>query len=361
MLRILFTALLLLHGVIHLMGFLKAVGAANLPQLGMVSRRAGLFWLLAAVLFVAATVLYLMKHSSWIYLALAAVIVSQTLILFSWKEAKWGTIANMIVLPVVLLSFTSHQFEKKYRSDAREQFRIRAAGSVPLITEADLQHLPPPVQQYLRYCEVVDKPRITNMRVVFEGQMRGKDQDWFPFTAEQYSFFDDPVRLFFMKGRMKGVVVPGYHRYVGVDASMNIRLFGLKDVVNLSGPELSKGETVILFNDWCLMAPGTLIDPRIRWEQLDQNRAKATFTNDSITVSAVLYFNQKGQLLDFISEDRYEVDRKQWFTFSTPVSEYRTFDGRKAANYGEALWHYPEGAFTYGRFRIKSIEYNVKK
>jgi len=353
--------LLVIHGLIHVMGFLKAFGYANLQQLGEIPRVAGSFWLLAGLLFVAGAGFLFLNYSLWMYLVLAAIVLSQVLIFFSWQEARWGTLANIILLPVVILTFTSHRFENNFRSDVRAQLQQQADTSSSLITEADLQHLPPPVQRYLRYCQVVGQPKIANMRVVFEGEMRGKDQDWFPFTAEQYSFFDTPVRLFFMKGRMKGIMVPGYHRYINTDASMNIRFFGLKDLVSVKGAEISKGETVTLLNDWCLMAPGSLIDPRISWEQLGQNRVRAIFANDSITVSAVLYFNRKGQLLDFISEDRYEVNRKQWFTFSTPVSEYRTYGERKAVSYGEAVWHYPEGVFTYGRFRIKRIEYNVEK
>ena len=50
--------LLLLHGFIHLMGFAKAFGYAELPQLAQpISRRWGVVWLLAGGLVVATAVM----------------------------------------------------------------------------------------------------------------------------------------------------------------------------------------------------------------------------------------------------------------------------------------------------------------
>lgn len=42
---------------------------------------------------------------------------------------------------------------------------------------------------------------------------------------------------------------------------------------------MDKTETVTLFNDMCLMAPATLIDRRIQWQEIDRNSVKATFIN----------------------------------------------------------------------------------
>lgn len=49
------------------------------------------------------------------------------------------------------------------------------------------------------------------------------------------------------------------------------------------------------------------------------------------------------------------------FRWTTPVSNYKEFEGRKIPTAGKTIWHYPEGDFTYGVFELKSIEYNVVK
>lgn len=358
MLKYFFAFIILMHALIHFMGFAKAYGYGDIKQLTLpISKSAGSLWMLTAFLFTEATILFLLKKESWIYLAVPAAVLSQILIVMVWKDAKWGTIANLIVLIVAVLAFTTVQFEKAFRADVKK--RLEQTKATAILSEADIQHLPPPVQRYLRYSNVIGKPKPNNMYVMFEGQMHSKGKDWFSFTSEQYNFFDEPTRLFFMKAKMFGITVPGYHRYQQQTALMNIKLFGLIDIVKIKDENLAKGETVTVFNDMCLMAPGFLVDKRIAWEPMNDTTAKATLSNGAIKVSAVLYFNQQGQLIDFISNDRYETNTKQWLPFSTPVSEYKTINNMNLISYGEAVWHYPDSAFVYGKFRTMKIEYNV--
>lgn len=92
---------------------------------------------------------------------------------------------------------------------------------------------------------------------------------------------------------------------------------------------------------------------------IDSLSAKATFTNGSNKITATLYFNEKGQLINFISDDRYAIGDMKQYRFSTPAKEYMPLNGMNVLKYGEAIWHYPEGEFVYGKFNLKSIEYNV--
>jgi hypothetical protein len=260
---------------------------------------------------------------------------------------------------VAVFSFTSIRFEKAFRADAKQQFRSNNNLPTSLLTDADLQPLPAPVQKYLHYAGVVNKPKVKNVRIVFDGEMRSKGRDWFKFRSVQYNFFNEPTRLFFMKGKMFGVIVPGYHHYIQKKAVMDIRLFGLFSMVKMEGEEMNRAETVTLFNDMCLMAPATLIDSRIKWEPIDVKKTKAIFTNGNISITAILYFNEQGQLINFTSNDRYDVNGKQWIPFSTPVHEYKNFNSYNLLYKGDAVWHYPEREFVYGKFILKEIEYNI--
>ncbi len=283
------------------------------------------------------------------------VIISQILIFTVWEEAKFGTIANVIILVTVVLNWGSYHFEKGYQKDVNENLQRTNLLKTDLLTESDLLSLPEPVQRYLKYVGVLNKPKLKNIRIVFEGQMKEKGKDFFSFTCEQYNSFDEPTRLFFMKAKMKGTAVPSYHKYSRATALMDIRLFGFFPVVKKNGKDMDKAETVTLFNDMCLMAPATLIDQRITWQAIDGNSAKATFTNHTITISAILFFSKQGQLIDFTSDDR-DINHYQ---FSTPVSNYKNINGMNIMTYGETIWHYPDGKFVYGRFNLREVEYNV--
>jgi hypothetical protein len=102
-----------------------------------------------------------------------------------------------------------------------------------------------------------------------------------------------------------------------------------------------------------------MIDKRIEWIPVDSLSAKAIFTNGANKITATLFFNAQGQLINFISDDRTDVNGMKQYRFSTPVKEYFPLNGLNMMKYGEAVWHYPEGEFVYGEFNLKSIEYNV--
>ena len=361
MLRYLFVFIVFVHGLIHLLGFLKAFQLSEVSQLTQdISRPAGILWLVAMILFLATGGLFFSgSERVWPLLAFVSVALSQVLIFMAWQDAKFGTIANVIVLLVAIVGYSTWSFENGYRQDVKEGLERTAALKSDLITEKDLQPLPGPVQQYLRYVGMVGKPKVKNVRIVFEGEMRDKGKDWFQFTAEQHNFFDEPERFFFMKASVKGLPASGYHAYKADNASMQVKVLSLFPVVRLQGKEMFEGETVTLFNDMCLMAPATLIDSRIQWEAIDGASAKATFTNRGVRISAILYFNEKGQLVDFVSDDRLTVSDMKKYRFSTPARDYKDFNGYRIMSYGEAIWHYPDGKFVYGKFNLKSVEYNV--
>lgn len=89
--------------------------------------------------------------------------------------------------------------------------------------------------------------------------MRDKQKE-FSFTSEQYNYFKEPARLFFMKGKMFGIPVPGYHKYMKQEARMDIKLFGFIPVVKVNNEIMFKSETVTVFAELCYYAPSRLVD-----------------------------------------------------------------------------------------------------
>ena len=49
------------------------------------------------------------------------------------------------------------------------------------------------------------------------------------------------------------------------------------------------------------------------------------------------------------------------YPWSTPVQIYKEIGGRRVAARAETVWHTPEGKFSYGRFNLADIEYNLKE
>lgn len=106
MLKFIFAFLILMHGLIHLMGFAKAFNYGKESPLSTeISKLAGAFWLLTTLLFCAATILFLVRKEEWWIIALSGVLFSQLLIFTAWQDAKFGSIANLIVLLFMIIIY----------------------------------------------------------------------------------------------------------------------------------------------------------------------------------------------------------------------------------------------------------------
>lgn len=366
MLRVVFAVVLVVHGLIHLMGFAKAFGFADMPQLAIpISRPLGVVWLAAAVLVLAAAGAYA-GGASWFWsVAAAAVLVSQAVIITSWGDARVGTIANVLLAVLALLGMFANgpgSLRARYEQDVKGG--LAHAPAPALVTEADLAPLPVAVQRYLRVAGVVGQPRVWNYRVHFRGRIRsGPRSPWMALTAEQTSFADPAARLFFLHAAMSGVPVIVLHRYIGPVATMQAKLLGAFPVVNASGPQMDQGETVTLFNDMCLLAPATLLDPGITWGEAGPDTVRAAFTNAGHTIRAELVFNAAGELVDFVSDDRFagspdgkSFTRERW---TTPVRRYRDFGAHHLFASAEARWSTASGEYAYIELELLDIEYNI--
>jgi hypothetical protein len=253
--------------------------------------------------------------------------------------------------------------QDRYEEKLHAAFAEQPLTPAPLLTEADLGHLPPPVQRYVRRSGALGRPRVQNVRFEFDAQMYRKPGDApLPSSSVQHNFIARPTRLFFMRSRMFGLPVRVFHRYADEEATMVVRVASLANVVDLAGEELATGETVTVLNDMCFFAPGSLVDPRLRWKALDERTVEVTFENGRRRVAGTLHFNERDELVNFVSDDRAALlddgtlARYRW---STPVSDYREFDGRRVATRGSAIYAYPGGDFTYGTFVLTSIAYDV--
>jgi len=360
--------LLALHGLIHLMGFAKAFGDAQLPQLTQpISRPMGVAWMAASILVLASAVLLAARGRYFWVVGAVAALVSQAVIISAWRDAWAGTAGNVLLVMVVgyaWLTVGPRSFHAQF--ERQQELGLAREREAPLVSDADLEQLPGPVQQYLHLTGAAGQPRIRNYRLRFRGRIRSApDARWMPFEAVQQSFADEPTRLFLMRARMYGVPVEAFHCLVGGHATMTVKLAGLIPMVDARGDVMDRSETVTLFNDMCVLAPGTLLDSGITWGPVDGRTVHARFKSGEHTIAATLSFGEDGLLENFTSDDRSRSSPNgKTFTqlrFSTPVGDYRVFGAARLAARGEARWHLPEGGFTYGEFELVEVAYNVHR
>lgn len=233
-----------------------------------------------------------------------------------------------------------------------------------MVTDEDIQHLPAIVQKYLHYTGSIGKEKVLNFRAEFSGGIRSKStEDFTPLKSVQYNFYDNPSRLFYIVAKKMGIPAKGIHLYRDQTAIMLVKVLGLFTVVDAKGKEMNQGETVTLFNDMCFMAPATLIDRNIKWKEIDAKTVDARFTNGSITIGSTLYFNEEGELVNFLSNDRFETtDGKTYnnYPWLTPVTGYTNVNGYRLPSGAKLIYKHPDEDLCYGEFNLESIEYNCR-
>lgn len=361
--RIFFLLVVVLHGLIHLLGFVKGFDFKEVKELTLpISRPMGLFWLTATALFLIYGILYFANSKYAWLVGMGAVVISQILVILFWKDAKFGTIPNLIILVVSLVSLGSYLLKSEFNNKVKFDFSANNTLSTEILTETDLAHLPAVVQKYLYYTKSVGQPKVKNFRAEFVGGMRGKpEEEYMKFQSVQYNFYQKPSRYFFMEASKMGLPATGLHLYQDETATFEVKMLNWLKVVDAKGDKMNQAETVTLFNDMCFIAPASLIDRRITWESINDTKAKGIFKNGNISISAVLYFNDKGELVNFISNDRYDTDGNHYnsYPWATPVEDYKMINGYFLPGKAKLIYQKSEGDFTYSELEYKSVKYNL--
>lgn len=353
------------HGAVHFLGFVRAFDLAEVSQLeAPIPAGAGVMWLVVGLLFVGTALAVVWRRRDWWPAGFTAVALSQGLIIAAWGDAGFGTVANVVVLAAAVQNLGA-EGPWSLRTAYRRAVGGRSLGDADsgILADADLQRLPEPVQRYVRTSGAIGRPKVRSFRATWRGRIRGgPDDPWMEFTAEQHNFIDEPARFFLMDARRSGLPIDVLHSFRPGGATMEGRVLGLVPVVEASGRELDRAETVTVLNDLCIMAPGALIDSRIRWEPIDERSARAVFTIGENTVGAILVFNESGELVDFVSDDRLALsaDGSQFepMRWSTPLRDYRRLGRQWIWARGEGRWHPAGGAFTYLEGELTDVEMN---
>lgn len=351
--RFAIAALLLLHGLIHLMGFVKPFGLAEIPRLKETTSKAvGVLWLLAALILVAAAVLKGLDRDAWWIPAAIGVVLSQALIISQWGDAKAGTLANVLLALPVVISFASVRFHDENEAQSRALL-ARASATSTLVTAEDVASLPPPVRRWLERSGAIGKLRAKTVHLVQRGEMRTSPEGKFmPAQATQVFTIEEPGFVWMVDVTMFGLPVVGRDTYVDGRARMLIKAGGLVTVADGTGEKFDQG-TLQRFLGEIIWFPSAALAPYLAWEPVDEKSARATMSWKGTTASVLFEFDEKGRVA--------RLSAKRWFNGQTledwaiPITEWKTLRGIEVPTRGDATW---KADFSYYRWEIVDVEAN---
>lgn len=366
--KLLLSALLVIHGFIHLIGFVSGLGIAKVKGYSGKSiialsnsaeKMMPFAWLLVCVLFLFSTIGYLLGKHTWYMPAVVALVLSQLLIILYWPDAKAGTIANVIVAVVVVFAASSAAF---FRHADNETVSILHQPVKPhiVVTQDMLTHLPEPVQRWLNASGVVGKEMVHKAYLTQTGEMSIKPGGkWMPAKAEQFFNIDNPSFIWTVKVQMMpGIIMTGRDKLQHAQGNMLIKLHGLFSVVDAKGEYIDQGTMLRYLGEICWF-PSAALQPYISWKQIDANSAEATLSYNGKSVSAVFTFDAQGRLVTTTAKRYMMLDGKSTLeAWLIPCTEWQVINGVTIPVAGSATWKLKSGDYEYYRWRITGIMYD---
>ncbi len=251
----------------------------------------------------------------------------------------------------------------KIDEKTREYVRQAQKTCSKMITEADLAPLPEPVQRYLRFAQILGKPSVRCAKVRQTGFMRTSPaQKWMPVEATQYTTLAGQLsRTWYARIKMGPfTLLNGFDRYDNGTGHMLIRLLSMFPVVDIIGPEIDLSALIIFINDM-VMWPTAFLSDYLHWKAINATSAELHVDLHGKAFSAVAYFNEPGEMVNFITEDRYRTVGKGFKQdrWSTPLRSYRDVNGLCIPGEGDAIWHLLDGEFKYIRASIDQVIYDT--
>jgi hypothetical protein len=232
--RYIIAIVLVIHGLIHLMGFAKAFFETEMSkQVLGISKPIGSIWLITFILFMVSATQFL-NHKKWFYLAFITVLLSQVLIIIAWQNAKFGSIFNLIILIVSLSAFGNHLFNKMVQNEANALLHYIENRNGSVIIKKDIKHLPEIVQKWMENSLAIGEEKVQTVRLKQIGNMRTKaNGKWMPFKANQYINVNNPSFVWTTKvDAMPLTYMDGRDKLVDGEGEMLIKLASLVTIVN---------------------------------------------------------------------------------------------------------------------------------
>jgi len=344
------------------MGFVKAFGLAEIPQLSQsISKPIGLLWLLSTILFIISGLLFILRKEWWFVAIIIAVVISQLLIIRSWHDAKFGTFLNVIILLASLPAFGHFNFKKMTKMEAVELLEHSIPEAPQVIHKKEIEHLPLAVQKWITTSGALEKYKTTSVRLKQKGEMKTKpDGNWMPFYAEQYFNVQNPSFIWITKvNAMPLMYMDGRDKLKNGRGQMLIKLLSLFPVVDEENNEkINSGSMQRYLAEMCWF-PSVATESYIFWEAVGKHSAKAIMTIGEKQVSGVFIFSEEGDFVSFETHryfgGRADSEMETWFIEAV---DYKVFDGIKIPYNCKVTWKLKDGNFNWLNLEITDLKYN---
>lgn len=358
-----FMFFVLIHGIIHLLGFFKAFHLLRIDDLSLdIGKFPGIFWLIVSLIFVVSAIQFIMENEFWWVFATIGISISQILIFMFWRDAKIGTIPNLIILFAVIFVFANWNFNRITNSEISKLFTINGKYSNSIVAKSDLVNLPVSLQKWIMSSGLLGTEKVRTVRLKQKSimKMKPEDMDWTEGTALQYYTIEDPAFIWTINMKLYGFIdIVGRDSFIDGKGKMLIKLFSLINLVNENGHKIDTGALQRFLGE-IVWFPSAALSPYIKWEEIDSLSARATMNYHGTEGSGVFYFNENGDFKKFIAlrymGNEENSEQKEWTVTADKIEEV---NGIRIPTRMKATWRLENGDWTWLKITIEEIKYNL--
>ncbi len=227
----------------------------------------------------------------------------------------------------------------------------------------EIEGLPAPVQQFFRTALTDGQAIVRAATVEHSGSFNmGEAADrWKPFRSNQRVVTQRPG--FVWDGRvamLPGLNVHVHDAYIAGVGILHPAILGLFTLADLRGSaDMAQGELMRFFAEAAWYPTALLPSQGVRWEPVDDHRARATLRDGGIAVTLTFTFASDGAVHSVRADARGRTVAGQ--VVPTPWegrwSNIQTQGGMRVPMTGEVAWLTPQGRKPYWRGTITGLRY----
>jgi len=218
-----------------------------------------------------------------------------------------------------------------------------------------LEGLPEPVQRYFKHVLKEGQPLISYVRLKHDGHFKtGLDKNWVKITGEQYFTTEKPG--FIWKGKTSMFVARDM--YIANEGRLIATILSTINVVDVHGKQqYNESELLRWLSESVWFPTNLLTSEKLQWETIDSSTAKLTFEYQGLLLFYIITFNEKGEITQM--ETKRYMDEKRKETWIIKPANYTEINGLIIPTKAEVFWRLKEGDFSYAKFNVITIEYDI--
>jgi len=242
----------------------------------------------------------------------------------------------------------------KFHKQVKELFALSKNISGKIFQLKQLTDLPEPVKRYFNHVLRNGQPYISFARIKHTGQFKtGFDKGWININGEQYATTEMPG--FIWKGTTSMFIARDM--YINGHGRLVVSLFSLYNILDAKGEKYDQGELLRWLGESVLYPTNFLPGEGLEWFPVDDTTAKLTFTYKGLSLFFKITFNDAGEITEM--ETKRYMDEKNLETWVIRLSDYKELNNVFIPTELEVLWRLDKGDFSYAKFNISDIEYNI--